>query len=429
VAGDSKELPPTSFFAASFGGGEDDEALEAELEEAGSITLTSNIESVLEVMRALLPPPLGTKTLGWHYRSRDERLIAFSNAQASLYDWSLTTFPGTGVDDCIRHELIPWASGRVGQEDSVSEEVERVVELIVEHAETRPDESLGVIAMGIKHANRIVERLRQVRLARPDLDRVLEAGPPGRARPEPLFVKNLERVQGDERDSIILTVGYGKNADGRMLYRFGPLNQEGGERRLNVAITRARSRMTVVSSFSSADLDANKLRAEGAQMLFRYLQYAESGGSHLGDPAKPKPELNPFERDVRDALTAAGVPIVVQYGCSGYWIDFAAQHPTQPGRMVLAIEADGATYHARQTARDRDRLRQDHLERLGWRFHRIWSTDWFHKRNAEIERAVAAWNAAVARSQRRRPPVAVRRHVRTGARQTRDRAARAAGPH
>ena len=397
VAGDSKQLPPTSFFAASFGGGEDDEVVEEEMQavaDAG-ISLTSNIESVLEVMRALLPPPLGTKTLAWHYRSRDERLIAFSNAQASLYDWSMTTFPGAAVDDCISHHLIPWEAGRVGQEDSVAAEVERVVELIVSHATLRPHESLGVIAMGIKHANRVTERLRQARLADPALDRLLETGPDGRVRPEPLFIKNLERVQGDERDAIILTVGYGKNTDGRLMYRFGPLNQEGGERRLNVAVTRARSRMTVVSSFGSSDLDPNKLRAEGAQMLCRYLQYAESAGSDLGNQTKVKPDLNPFERDVRDALTAAGVPLVAQYGCSGYWIDFAAQHPTEPGRMVLAIEADGATYHSGATARDRDRLRQDHLERLGWQFHRIWSTDWFHHREAEINRAVNAYKAAV----------------------------------
>ncbi len=397
VAGDSKQLPPTSFFAASSGGGEDDEAAEEEMINAADsgVALTKDIESVLEVMRALLPPPVGTKTLNWHYRSRDERLIAFSNAQESLYDWSLTTFPGTGVDNCIVHELIPWEPGRVGQEDSVSAEVQRVVELVVEHVRQRPHESVGVIAMGIKHANRIQEGLRQVRLADPDLGQLIDSGPPGRSRPEPVFVKNLERVQGDERDAIILTIGYGKNADGRMMYRFGPLNQEGGERRLNVAITRARSRMTVVSSFGSGDLDPNKLRAEGARMLCRYLQYAESRGQNLGDQAKPKPALNPFERDVRDALTASGVPLVAQYGCSGYWIDFAAQHPTQPGRMVLAIEADGATYHAGQTARDRDRLRQEHLERLGWRFHRIWSTDWFHRRSTEIQRAVEAWNAAV----------------------------------
>ena len=138
---------------------------------------------------------------------------------------------------------------------------------------------------------------------------------------EPLFVKNLERVQGDKRDAIILTVGYTKSSDGRMQYRFGPLNNAGGERRLNVAVTRARKRMTVVSSLISSDLDPTKLRAQGAKMLGRYLAYAESGGSNLSEVAKDKPDLNPFERDVEGQLTSAGVPLVPQWGCSGYWID------------------------------------------------------------------------------------------------------------
>lgn len=249
--------------------------------------------------------------------------------------------------------------------------------------------------MGLKHANRIHEALRRARADHPEFDRWFDRGPEDRDGKEPFFIKNLERVQGDERDAIILTVGYGKNVDGRVLYRFGPLNSEGGERRLNVAITRARNRMTVVSSFSSADMDPTKLRAEGAQMLGRYLAYAESAGSNLGDAAKDKPYLNPFERDVRDHLSAAGIPLVAQFGCSGYWIDYAAQHPTKPGRMVLAIECDGASYHSSATARDRDRLRQEHLERLGWSFHRIWSTDWFRNREAEVERAITAWKAAV----------------------------------
>ena len=156
--------------------------------------------------------------------------------------------------------------------------------------------------------------------------------------------------------------------------------------------------MTAVSSFSVGDMDPSKLRAEGAKMLGRYLAYAESKGSDPGSLAIAKPELNPFERDVRDQLVAAGIPLVAQYGCSGYWIDYAAQHPTKPGRMVLAIECDGASYHSSATARDRDRLRQEHLERLGWTFHRIWSSEWFYHREAEIGRAVAAYQAAVARA-------------------------------
>ena len=393
VAGDRKQLPPTNFFSAS-GGGIDDEEAEAALDTA----LLSDVESVLEQMAGVLPAPLGTRTLGWHYRSQDERLIAFSNAQESLYDYSMTTFPGVGVDDPIRHVHVPWRPGRPGEEDSASDEVRAVVELIADHARARPGESLGVIAMGIKHANRIEEALRQERQRNDTLDAFFAGEASAAAQQEPLFVKNLERVQGDERDAIILTVGYTKGADGRMQYRFGPLNNEGGERRLNVAVTRARKHMTVVSSFTAADLDPTRLKKEGARMLGRYLAYAESGGTNLGEAAKEKPDLNPFERDVQAALTKAGIPLIPQWGSSGYWIDYVAQHPTTPGRMVLAIECDGATYHSSATARDRDRLRQEHLERLGWRFHRIWSTEWFRHRDAEIARAVAAYQAAVAAS-------------------------------
>jgi very-short-patch-repair endonuclease len=244
--------------------------------------------------------------------------------------------------------------------------------------------------MGIKHADRISEVLRQRRTEFDDSHGFFEEG-----REEPFFVKNFERVQGDERDAIILTVGYGKSADGRVLYRFGPLNMEGGERRLNVAVTRAKHRMTLVSSLTASDLDPDRLKAQGAKLLRQYLQYVESRGASLGDAALQKPAMNPFEIDVWERLDKAGIPLVPQYGVSGYYIDFAAKHRTQPGRMVLAIECDGAGYHSTPTARDRDRLRQEHLERLGWRFHRIWSTEWFRSREREIERAVAAYEEAL----------------------------------
>jgi very-short-patch-repair endonuclease len=291
---------------------------------------------------------------------------------------------------------VPFRPGRVGQEDSVSDEVTKIVELVTEHATTRPGMSLGIIAMGIKHANRIQEALRRAQTTDDDLAAFMDGTSSAQAAKEKFFVKNLERVQGDERDAIILTIGYGKSPDGRMMYRFGPVNNEGGERRLNVAITRARSRMTVVSSFSAADMDPARLRAEGVKMLRSYLAYAESGGSDLGKAAKDKPEFNPFERDVEAWLRSVGIPLIPQYGCSGYWIDFAAQHPARPGQMVLAIECDGATYHSSATARDRNRLRQEHLERLGWTFHRIWSQEWFYHREREIARALNAYRAAVA---------------------------------
>jgi very-short-patch-repair endonuclease len=277
-----------------------------------------------------------------------------------------------------------------GEEESSTDEVREVVRLILEHAEEFPDQTLGVIAMGIKHADRISEALRRARADRLDLDRFF-----AESAEEPFFVKNLERVQGDERDAIILSIGYGKTSDGRLLYRFGPVNQAGGERRLNVAVTRARQRMTVVSSFAWDEMDPSRLRSEGPRMLQRYLAYASSSGADLGSFAMPKPQLNPFETDVLNALTSAGIPLVPQYGASGYWLDFAAQHPTRPGRMVLAIEADGAMYHSGHTTRERDRLRQEHLERRGWRFHRIWSTEWFRHREQEVQRALEAYFRAV----------------------------------
>jgi very-short-patch-repair endonuclease len=244
--------------------------------------------------------------------------------------------------------------------------------------------------MGIKHAERIDAALRHAVRDRSDLDEFFDEN-----RHERFFIKNLERVQGDERDAIILTVGYGKSIDGRMQYRFGPLNTEGGERRLNVAVTRARRRMTLVSSFTAADMDPDRTTARGADLLRLYLAYAESCGEKLDRETAEAPELNPFELDMRDALERAGIPLVCQYGVSGYRLDFAAKDPDQPGKLVLAIEADGAGYHSSQTARDRDRLRQEQLERLGWRFHRIWSQDWFADRQREIDKALAAYKAAL----------------------------------
>jgi very-short-patch-repair endonuclease len=385
VAGDERQLPPTDFFTGS---NPDVDAPELE----GRIAVDGGYESILD---ALLPF-IDFRMLGWHYRSRDERLIAFSNVH--LYDRGLTTFPGVEGAEAIRHVLIPFTPGDPTSGESASAEVQRVVELILGHAENRPEESLGVIAMGIKHADRIEEALRRSLKDRPELEPVFDE-----TRQEKFFVKNLERVQGDERDAIILSVGYGKNSDGRMMYRFGPLNQEGGERRLNVAITRAKNRMTLVSAFSARDMDPDRSSKRGVELLRLYLAYAESGGENLGPRAHEIPELNAFEVDVRDTLERAGIPLCAQYGSSGFRIDFAAKHPTQPGKMVLAIECDGANYHSSETARDRDRLRQDQLERLGWTFHRIWSQDWFANKEHETERAVAAFRSAVAAADAPRP--------------------------
>ncbi|MGH3908917.1 MAG: AAA domain-containing protein, partial [Pseudonocardiaceae bacterium] len=347
VAGDNRQLPPTAFFKSVLSAEEDDE----EEDDLG------NFESILDRLSNLLDE----RMLTWHYRSADERLIAFSNVE--IYDSKLVTFPSALVEPPIGHVLVE-GTARPGQGGSAVEEVDAVVDVVLEHAATRPAESLGVIAMNDKHAKRIDMAITKKLRERPDLNGFFaDTDDPMRR----FFVKNLERVQGDERDAIVLSVGYAKSADGRLSHNFGPINREGGERRLNVAVTRARQRMTVVSSFSHHDVDPSRTSARGAELLRSYLEYAASGGDDMASTAGIPVSLNPFEEHMLTAMRDAGLPVQPQYGVSGYRIDFALAHPDQPGRMVLAVEADGHAYHSSATARDRDRLRQDHLERLGWR--------------------------------------------------------------
>jgi very-short-patch-repair endonuclease len=395
VAGDDRQLPPTNFFRQVDSGdpGDDDDLAEE------TVSLRAGFESVLDALRPLLP----VCPLSWHYRSRDERLVAFSNDR--IYGGALTTFPGVARDDCLRHVVVA-QDGAAGQESSVSAEVAEVVRLILEHARTRPGESLGVIALGMRHAERIDLALRAALASgAADLEAFFaETGSP-EAGPEPFFVKNLERVQGDERDAIILSVGYGKHADGRMRYQWGPLLRDGGERRLNVAATRAKRRLTVVSSFSSHDVDPGRLTKPGARLLAEYLEYAGSGGTPVAASGSDY-GLGAFEADVAARLADLGIMVVPQYGVGGYRVDFAAAHPDDPTRMILAVEADGASYRDSRSVRDRDRLRKEHLERLGWRVHRVWSTSWFTDPDTELAKLRAAYAEAVRANPPAPPPPA-----------------------
>jgi very-short-patch-repair endonuclease len=376
VAGDNKQLPPTTFFAAS-----EEEEYAAD-EEAGA---AEGFESLLDMMI----PFVRSCYLDWHYRSRDEALINFSNHH--IYQERLVTFPGPGGPPVISHELVRQEAGIDGQEESSVGEVRKVVELVIRHAREHSHETLGVITMGIKHMNRVQAALDRELEKRPELETFLDPNVQER-----FFVKNLERVQGDERDAIIISIGYGKDRAGNLPLRFGPLLAEGGRRRLNVAITRARQKLTVVSSFSHADIDLARIRAgSGVELLRDYLQYAASQGKRLGDARLTTVPLNDFEAEIFDVLTSQGLKLIPQLGASQYRIDMVAEHPRNPGRFVLAIECDGASYHSSYTARDRDRLRQQQLEDLGWRFHRIWSTDWFMRKEDEIKRAMEAFQSAV----------------------------------
>lgn len=389
VAGDSQQLPPSNFF---------NKVLHAEdataEEEAENTAYTDGMESLLDTMNAVLGDNLAHEYyLRWHYRSQDARLIAFSNTW--FYGNRLVTFPGTHTDPPVRLEHVAPDPTATGPASSATAEVQRVIDLVIDHATNRPQESLGVIAAGIRHAKRLQDALNDRLRNDPHAEAVRDYF--NETHHDEFFIKNLERVQGDERDAIILTTGYGPDAHGKLTHRFGPISEAGGERRLNVAVTRARKRLTVVASFTADDLDPTRMSNDGGKRLRSYLQYAASGGRELGEDAPANDRaMNPFEQHIHDRLTAAGIPVIPQYGVSGYWLDFAAPHPKQPGRMVLAIEADGASYHSTETARARDRLRQEHLERLGWRFHRIWSRAWFTDPDGETRRALDAYDKAVA---------------------------------
>jgi very-short-patch-repair endonuclease len=254
----------------------------------------------------------------------------------------------------------------------------------MEHARQRPDQSLGVATFSSAQQEAVREQLEVMRRRDPSCESFFNAHPS-----EPFFVKNLESVQGDQRDVMFISVGYGRADDGRVSMNFGPLNSEGGERRLNVLTTRAKYRCEVFTNLRAEDIDLNRTSARGVEVLKQYLKFAETGEMQMARPTGEEPD-SPFEEAVADALRNEGYRVEHQIGQSGFSIDLAVVDPERPGHYVLGIECDGATYHSSRMARDRDRARQAVLESQGWNIHRIWSTDWFRNPDDQLARAVAA---------------------------------------
>jgi very-short-patch-repair endonuclease len=374
VAGDEKQLPPTNFFNRA-----DIESADDEDSDIG------DFESILSLCKSIGMPGRG---LRWHYRSRREPLIAFSNRH--FYSGDLVTFPSIrdATSDAVRLEFVP--QGRWIERTNLPE-AERVTDLVIRHLRTRPETSLGIIAFNQSQQSAIEDAIYERRRKYPEVETLFHTG-----LSEPLFIKNLENVQGDERDVIILSMGYGYNEAGKFLKNFGPLTKAGGERRLNVAVTRAREEVVLVASVKSSDLDLSGSTSLGAHLLKGYLEYAERGVDSLAstiDSITGEAEST-FEQEVATALIARGLHPVLQVGCGGFRIDLALKHPQRPGEFCLGIECDGATYHSSKTARDRDRIRQSVLEQLGWNIIRIWSTDWIRNPERQLDRVLAAYERA-----------------------------------
>ncbi|MBA3512297.1 MAG: DUF3320 domain-containing protein [Sphingomonas sp.] len=389
VVGDKKQLPPSSFFDRLISEEEEAETPSRENDEdlLGGAAKLGALESVLTLCEAR---GLGSRMLSWHYRSRDPSLIEVSNRE--FYESGLILPPSPLQRDpayglCFNR--VDGVYDKGGKRDN-RKEGEAIVARVAEHARENPTLSLGIVTFSFAQRNLITELLELARRSDPVLDGFLREG-----QSEDVFVKNIENVQGDERDVILISVGYGPAVPGGKLtsMTFGPVNSEGGERRLNVLFTRARARCEIFTSFEPGDIDLSRTSGEGPRILKRFLEFAKSGYIHEQSLTGLDADT-PFEEDVADVIRSFGYLADAQVGSAGFRVDLGVRHPDRPGRYILAVECDGSTYHSALWARERDRLRQDVLEHLGWQFHRIWSTDWFYQRAQEIERLRIALTAA-----------------------------------
>ena len=377
VVGDPKQLPPTNFFNSA---GDDEESLAPEE--------FKDLESILD---ELMTHGLRHKRLQWHYRSRHEGLIAFSNRQ--YYENELLTFPSAKTAlGGVRFKHLPEARYDKGKSRTNRKEAEALVTELVARLRNSesPRYSYGIVTFSLAQQQLIDNLLDEERRKYPEIEVHFGDEPP--VEGEPVFVKNLENVQGDERDVIFFSICYGADETGRVAMNFGPLNRDGGERRLNVAITRAKHEVLVFSGLRAEQIDLTRTRARGVRDLKYFLDYAERGPIALAAATSTSTNDEPdseFERMVADRLRAAGYEVHHQVGCSGYRIDLGILDPANPGRYQLGVECDGATYHRAATARDRDKLRQLILEGLGWTLYRVWSTDWWHDSEAETQKLLS----------------------------------------
>lgn len=365
VVGDQKQLPPTNFF---------DKLVDIDEED---LTGIEESESILDTVRTIF----SARRLRWHYRSQHESLIAFSNQ--NFYENDLVLFPSPhskSEDYGIQYSKVHrgcFVNRRNLEESKI------ISEAVREHFRNRPEETLGVVAMNAEQRDQIERSVEM--LAKEDIS-FQEWLEKDQNRQESLFIKNLENVQGDERDVIFISMTYGpQDIGGNVFQRFGPINLDTGWRRLNVLFTRSRRRMHIFTSLSSTDIVIGPNSRRGVTALRDFLAYGETGILHNTEVASGRAPDSDFEVAVSKLLELEGFKCTPQVGVAGFFIDLAVIDPGNPGRYLMGIECDGATYHSAKSVRDRDRLRQKILERLGWRMRRIWSTDWFKDPHGELQ--------------------------------------------
>jgi very-short-patch-repair endonuclease len=382
VVGDERQLPPTRFFAKLTGNDE-------ERDEDDDLTFQAkDAESILDLC---LAKGLPHRMLNWHYRSKHQSLIAVSNKQ--FYDNRLFIVPSpydavAGMG--LKFHYLPDAHYDRGNTRTNPKEARSVAEAVIRHARETPGRTLGVAAFSVAQRQAIQNELELLRREHSDTEEFFSRG-----TSEPFFVKNLENIQGDERDVIFISLGYGRTKEGFISMSFGPLNSDGGERRLNVMISRAKLRCEVFASITGDDIDLSRSKGRGVAALKMFLSFAQTGKLGIAEETGRDAD-SIFEEQVAARLTALGYDVKTQIGTAGFFVDLAVSDAEKPGRFVLGIECDGAQYHSSRSARDRDRLRQNVLEAHGWVLHRIWSTDWFLRPEEETSKVVKAIDAAKA---------------------------------
>lgn len=372
VVGDSRQLPPTRFFARMTG-----EVPDTEEDFAGAAQV-QDIESILGLCSARGMPQA---MLRWHYRSRHHSLIAVSNHEFYENQLFIVPSPYAATGELgLQFHLVPHGVFDSGGTGTNRVEAQEVAQAVLQHARRHPNLSLGVAAFSVRQQQAILDEVERLRRDHPETEDFFNGHPN-----EPFFVKNLENVQGDERDVVFLSIGYGRDAQGALAMRFGPLGNIGGERRLNVLISRAKRRCEVFTSLTAEDIDLERASGRGVRSLKAFLQFARTGRLPATEQERSAVEL-PLEDSIREALQKEGFDVHPRVGVAGFFVDLAVVDREQPDRYLVGLECDGESYGASRSARDRDRLRQAVLEDHGWILHRVWSTDWFHHPGIQLQR-------------------------------------------
>ena len=379
IVGDSMQLPPTRVFDSDSSDVDSSSYLYDALDSENFDFGLKDIGSILDSASSLRMPSF---RLNWHYRSKFSGLIAVSNSE--FYENSLITFPDSRSpksDEGVRFHFVDNGNYERSTTRKNTNEAQAVVNAIFEHIKQNPQKSLGVATFSVAQKEAIEERLLRTQEQRSLLDEFDKLHPN-----EKFFIKNLERVQGDERDCIFISIGYGKSMTSASdSINFGPLNQNGGDKRLNVLISRAKYLCKVFSSIHYYDIKSDNGTSQGVNKLKIFLKFAETG--ELDVPQITGGDYDSeFERSVANALRNLGYEVDCQVGSAGFKVDLAIRDKKRPGDYLCGVECDGATYHSSLSARERDRIRQEILESRGWKILRIWSTDWFRSKDKVLEK-------------------------------------------